>query len=116
MGDADVPTALHVRAERSRSEGDASGRQAAAEAVGGSGKSAADGDDTMRLTRERTLLLVLLTVAAAVWWLAWGEANNALRITVLDVGQGDCILIQAPAGRTMLVDGGGPPGQQASGY
>ena len=70
----------------------------------------------MRLNRERILLLVLLAAVIAVWWLAWGEVNNDLRITVLDVGQGDCILVQAPGGRTMLVDGGGNYGQQASGY
>ena len=70
----------------------------------------------MRLSRERTLLLVLLAAVVAVWWVAWGEISNDLRITVLDVGQGDCILVQAPGGRTMLVDGGGMPGQEASGY
>ena len=70
----------------------------------------------MRLSRERLLLLVLLAGVVAVWWLAWGEVSQALTITVFDVGQGDCILVQAPSGRTMLVDGGGLPGQQASGY
>ena len=70
----------------------------------------------MRLSRERILLLVLLAAVVAVWWAAFGELNSNLRITVLDVGQGDCILVQAPGGRTMLVDGGGTPGQQASGY
>jgi len=70
----------------------------------------------MRLSRERILLLVLLAAVAAVWWLAWGEINNDLTITVFDVGQGDCILVQAPGGRTMLVDGGGTPGQQGSGW
>jgi len=29
------------------------------------------------------------------------------RLTVLDVGQGDCLLLQTPAGRTVLIDGGG---------
>ena len=70
----------------------------------------------VRLSRERILLLVLLAATVAVWFLVWGEVNNDLRITVLDVGQGDCILVQAPGGRTMLVDGGGMHGQEASGY
>ncbi len=70
----------------------------------------------MRLSRERVLLLVLLAAVIAVWWLLWGEISSGLTITVLDVGQGDCILVQAPGGRTMLVDGGGTPGQHASGY
>ncbi len=70
----------------------------------------------MRLSRERILILVLLAAVVAVWWGALGEVNGDLRITVLDVGQGDCILVQAPGGTTMLVDGGGIPGQEASGY
>jgi len=33
-----------------------------------------------------------------------------LRVTFLDVGQGDSILVQTPTGRTLLVDGGGASG------
>lgn len=69
----------------------------------------------MRLSRERLLLLVLAAATAAVWWLAWGELPRPLTITVLDVGQGDSILVQAPS-RTVLVDGGGSPGQHADGW
>jgi len=32
--------------------------------------------------------------------------QNPLKIAFLDVGQGDSILIQAPNGQTMLIDGG----------
>jgi competence protein ComEC len=70
----------------------------------------------MRPTRERILLLALLAAVIAVWWLALGELSDELRITILDVGQGDSILVQAPGGRTMLIDGGGGPGQHARGY
>ena len=38
--------------------------------------------------------------------LRWGK----LEATVLDVGQGDSIFLATPAGRTLLVDGGGIPG------
>ncbi len=38
---------------------------------------------------------------------AWrGAADSVLRITFLDVGQADAVLIQAPGGRTALVDAG----------
>jgi competence protein ComEC len=70
----------------------------------------------MKLSRERVLLLALLAAVVAVWWIAGQELTRGLTITVFDVGQGDCILVQAPGGRTMLVDGGGMPGQYASGY
>ena len=70
----------------------------------------------MTIRRERLLLLLLLVAVIAVWWVAWGEVAGGLTITVLDVGQGDSILVQAPGGRTMLIDGGGLPGQEASGY
>jgi competence protein ComEC len=69
-----------------------------------------------RLPRERILLLTLLVASIAVWWLALGELSDDLRVTVLDVGQGDCILVQAPGGRTMLVDGGGSYDQESSGW
>lgn len=48
-----------------------------------------------------------------VWmrgWDRWGD--RSLRITFFDVGQGDAALVQAPGGRTWLIDaGGGEPGR-----
>jgi competence protein ComEC len=38
------------------------------------------------------------------------DAPPGLRVTMLDVGQGDSILVEFPCGRTMLVDGGGLAG------
>jgi competence protein ComEC len=35
------------------------------------------------------------------------SSSNPLKITVIDVGQGTSVLVQFPAGETMLVDGGG---------
>lgn len=37
-------------------------------------------------------------------------AGGELRVTALDVGQGDALLVELPDGRAMLVDGGGLPG------
>jgi competence protein ComEC len=80
-------------------------------------------------------LATLAVVAAAVWtatsqrrrfaaigagacmWLAseliairTGVPHGLLRITVLDVGQGDAVLVDLPDGSAMLVDGGGMVG------
>src|SRR6185312_3074012 len=55
--------------------------------------------------------------AAAIGALGWlvcelgaaraGAPRGVLRVTVLDVGQGDSILVDLPDGSAMLVDGGG---------
>jgi competence protein ComEC len=63
----------------------------------------------MTIRRERLLLLILLAAVVAVWWSAWGAVSGGLLVTVLDVGQGDSILVQAPGG-------GGKRGQETSGY
>lgn len=52
---------------------------------------------TLRLALGLTALLI--TSAPA-------QAEGPLRITILDVGQGDSTLIQAPGGRSLLFDGG----------
>jgi competence protein ComEC len=45
-------------------------------------------------------------VAGYVWWGALQPPDDNLRLTVLDVGQGEAILIEAPSGTRVLVDGG----------
>ncbi len=60
---------------------------------------------------------------AAALWLTFAPAApsaagppGALEVTVLDVGQGDSILVVSPQGRTLLVDGGGSLGGQAADF
>ena len=55
----------------------------------------------------------LVVAAAAVWWGVLTPDAGRLRVTVLDVGQGDAILIETPAGHRVLVDGG-PSGARLS--
>jgi competence protein ComEC len=40
----------------------------------------------------------------------WPSVTNRLRLTMIDVGQGDAVVVQFPTGHTLLVDSGGTPG------
>ncbi len=48
---------------------------------------------------------MLAAVALAAWPIL-RPSDGRLRLTVLDVGQGDAIVVEAPDGRVLLVDGG----------
>lgn len=54
--------------------------------------------------------------AAAVLVIRNEPGKEELRITVLDVGQGDSIFIRMPSGRNILVDGGSSDVKQAGNY
>lgn len=54
---------------------------------------------------------VAIVVLAIIAWVVWGallsQSNSGiLSVSFLDVGQGDSIFIDAPSGRTVLIDGG----------
>lgn len=57
---------------------------------------------TISIMPTPTVQIVVSSQAASVV----GNTAGTLRVSVLDVGQGDSILIQSPAGKTMLVDAG----------
>lgn len=48
--------------------------------------------------------LALLTII--IWRTALAAPDGRLHVILLDVGQGDTILIQTPTGRNVLIDGG----------
>lgn len=52
------------------------------------------------------LLLLLMAVNAVIWCAVATPARHDLRVSFLDIGQGDSILIQGPTGAQVLVDGG----------
>jgi competence protein ComEC len=67
---------------------------------------------------HRRVGFALLLIAAsliAIYPFAPRWRRGSLELTVLDVGQGDSLLLVSPQGHTILIDGGGsfpPPGQQ----
>ncbi len=63
-----------------------------------------------RRDRARWAALAGAAAAAALAWrAALAQPDGLLHVVALDVGQGDAILVVAPNGRRMLVDGGPSP-------
>jgi competence protein ComEC len=61
-----------------------------------------------KLTRKLGLVVAMIVVVGGAGSTApW---PNTPTVTVLDVGQGDAIVLQDPSGRSMLIDGGPDPG------
>jgi competence protein ComEC len=55
----------------------------------------------------------LALTGGLLWWAALTPSSDRLTVTFMDVGQGDAILIEGPAGNRVLVDGG-PSGRAVS--
>ena len=66
-----------------------------------------------RLLRQglvrKGLVAALLLVLVLIWAAVFSLPDGRLHVTFLDVGQGDAIFIQTPAGRRILIDGGPSP-------
>ncbi|MBI5832904.1 MAG: DNA internalization-related competence protein ComEC/Rec2 [Armatimonadetes bacterium] len=56
--------------------------------------------------RERVLLVGMAVLAAWLCHAAWALGHPRLTVSVLDVGEGDAIVVRSPTGRTMLIDAG----------
>ncbi len=59
--------------------------------------------------RNRVVLAGLALAAVLVWGGVGALPDRRLHVWVLDVGQGDAILMRTPGGATVLVDGGPDP-------
>lgn len=52
------------------------------------------------------MILILIVAFIGIWACVFVPIDNKLKVTYLDVGQGDSELIEFPDGKTALVDGG----------
>jgi len=62
-----------------------------------------------RILRAGVALPVLLLIAILVWTSVFSLPDERLHVYMLDVGQGDAILLRTPEGHAILVDGGPDP-------
>jgi competence protein ComEC len=61
----------------------------------------------VRGRRARGLALLLVSHVGLLLGPSPLTGDGRLHLSVLDVGQGDCLLLRSPSGRTLLVDAGG---------
>ncbi len=64
----------------------------------------------LRLKKVILAVLIVIAVLDLSYWGIRGYSAKGMQVTFLDVGQGDCALVELPHGRCMLIDGGGPYG------
>ena len=67
------------------------------------------GRGALSLAKQRAALCIhALALCALIVWLPWfdGDSRERLRITFLDVGQGDSVLLAPPGGGAILIDAG----------
>ncbi len=62
--------------------------------------------DWRRVRSLAVIAVPAVAVAASLGFILKPAPSPRLRVTVLDVGQGDAILIRTPAGQDVLIDGG----------
>lgn len=71
--------------------------------------------ESLRRRKEFLVLFSFGCVSCMVWLGILLPRSRAFEAVVLDVGQGDSILVRTPSGRTILIDGGGHNTRQNGG-
>jgi competence protein ComEC len=59
-----------------------------------------------RINKFGLTVIGLAVICVFLWQAAFSQAGVGLKVTVLDVGQGDSILIEPASGKKILIDGG----------
>lgn len=59
--------------------------------------------------KKGTLILAFFVLVDVGYWIYVVHFNRHLKVTFLDVGQGNAALVEFPFGKKMLIDGGGFP-------
>jgi competence protein ComEC len=60
-----------------------------------------------RMKKAALAVLIVIAVLDLSYWGMRGYAAKGMQVTFLDIGQGDCTLVEFPRGTRMLIDGGG---------
>ena len=71
--------------------------------------------EKLRARKEWLAIVGLVVVTAGIWCGVLRNQHGVFRAVFLDVGQGDCVFVRTPGGRTVLVDGGGRKSEQSDG-
>ena len=64
----------------------------------------------LRWARVGLVFVLLILAGDMAYWTYRTHFNPSMKVTYLDVGQGNAALIQFPGSERMLIDGGGFPG------
>jgi competence protein ComEC len=68
------------------------------------------------LYRVKFVTVLLLISAVLMWAFILVNDKQYMEVTFLDIGQGDCVLIQTPLGKNVVIDTGGVQITGRSGY
>jgi competence protein ComEC len=63
---------------------------------------------SLKSISKKTIIISIIVIVIII--IFWNNFNHGLKISFLDVGQGDCTLIETPNNQVILIDGGNNQG------